>query len=90
VRVISYSKSIKSSKNTNHEPIILDLVTVNDKGQVVIPADARSAIDVHAGDKLLVMMHPSKEGIVLIKPDGLESYAKKMLEKLSNARESFK
>ena len=85
-----YTKSIKSSKNTNHEPAILDIVTVNDKGQVVIPAGARSAIDLHAGDKLLVMMHPSKEGIFLIKPDGLEAYAKKMLEKLSDAKESFK
>jgi AbrB family looped-hinge helix DNA binding protein len=63
---------------------------VNDKGQVVIPADARSTIDLQAGDKLLVMVHPSKEGLVLIKPDGLEAYAKKMLEKLSNAKESFK
>jgi len=36
------------------------------------------------------MMHPSKEGFVLIKPDGLEAYAKKMLEKLSDAKESFK
>jgi AbrB family looped-hinge helix DNA binding protein len=81
---------MKSSKNTNHEPTILDIVTVNDKGQVVIPADARSAINLHAGDKLLIMMHPSKEGVVLIKPDGLEAYAKKMLEKLSDAKELFK
>jgi AbrB family looped-hinge helix DNA binding protein len=81
---------MKSSKNTNHEPIILDIVTVNDKGQVVIPANARSVINVHTGDKLLVMIHPSKEGIVLIKPDGLELYAKKMLKKLSDAKELFK
>jgi AbrB family looped-hinge helix DNA binding protein len=87
---IRYSKDMKSNKNTNHEPIMLDIVTVNDKGQVVIPADARSIINVQAGDKLLVMMHPSKEGIILIKPDGLESYAKKMLEKLSDAKASFK
>jgi AbrB family looped-hinge helix DNA binding protein len=81
---------MKSSKSTNHEPTIIDMVTVNDKGQVVIPVDARSTIDLHTGDKLLVMVHPSKEGIVLIKPDGLESYAKKMLEQLSDAKELFK
>lgn len=81
---------MKSSKNTNHEPMIVDIVTVNDKGQVVIPADARSAIDLNHGDKLLVMVHPSKEGVILIKPDGLESYANKMLEKLSDAKKSLK
>jgi AbrB family looped-hinge helix DNA binding protein len=81
---------MKSSKNTNHEPSIVDIVTVNDKGQVVIPADTRTTIGLHTGDKLLVMVHPSKEGIVLIKPDGLEAYAKQMLEKLSDAKELFK
>jgi AbrB family looped-hinge helix DNA binding protein len=81
---------MKSNKNTNHEPTILDIVTVNDKGQVVIPVNARSAINIHAGDKLLVMVHPSKEGVILIKPDSLEAHAKKMLEKLSDAKKSFK
>jgi AbrB family looped-hinge helix DNA binding protein len=79
---------MKSSKSTNHDAMILDIVTVNDKGQVVIPVDARSAINVRSGDKLLVMMHPSKEGIVLIKPDGLETYANRMLEKLSDFKKS--
>jgi AbrB family looped-hinge helix DNA binding protein len=79
---------MKSSNSMKHDSYILGLVTVNDKGQVVIPADARSNIDIHPGDKLLVMIHPSHEGVVLIKPEGLESHAKKMLEQLSDARES--
>jgi AbrB family looped-hinge helix DNA binding protein len=66
---------------------ILGLVTVNEKGQIVIPADARSTIDVHSGDKLLVMVHPSNEGILLVKPDGLESFAKRMLEQVNDARD---
>jgi len=81
---------MKSNKSTTHEPVILGIVTVNDKGQIVIPVDARAAIGVRSGDKLLVMMHPSKAGVTLIKPDGLETYAKKMLEKLSDAKKSFK
>ncbi len=70
-------------------PSILGFVTVNDKGQVVIPIEARSLIDVKSGDKLMVMIHPSHEGIVLIKPDGLEKFAKKMLAQVSNAKLSF-
>ena len=71
------------------ETSILGIVTVNDKGQVVIPIEARSLIDVKSGDKLMVMIHPSHEGIVLIKPDGLEKFAKKMLAQVSNAKLSF-
>ncbi len=79
---------MKSNKSTNSEPFILGMVTVNDKGQVVIPADARASIDIKSGDKLLVMVHPSHEGVVLVKPDRLESQAKRMLEQLSEARQS--
>ena len=71
-----------------HQPTILDIITVNDKGQVVIPADARATINLQSGDKLLVMVHPSHEGVVLIKPDGLESYAKHILSQLSDAKVS--
>jgi AbrB family looped-hinge helix DNA binding protein len=81
---------MKSNKNTTHEHIILGIVSVNDKGQVVIPAEARSMIGLSAGDKLLVMVHPAKEGIFLVKPDGLESAAKRMLEKLSNAKSAYR
>jgi len=67
----------------------LGIVTVNDKGQVVIPSDARATIDLKTGDKLLVMVHPSHEGVVLIKPDGLEAFAKQMLNQLNDARDSM-
>ncbi|MEI7674290.1 MAG: AbrB/MazE/SpoVT family DNA-binding domain-containing protein [bacterium] len=71
------------------KPSILGLVKVNDKGQVVIPIEVRSLIDVKAGDKLMVMIHPSHEGIVLIKPVSLESFAKKMLATVSDAKLSY-
>jgi len=73
-----------------HSTTIAGIVTVNEKGQVVIPSDVRAAINVQAGDKLLAMIHPSNEGVLLIKPDGLESFAKKMLEQVSDARDSIK
>ena len=73
-----------------HDQTILGIVTVNEKGQVVIPVTARSAINLQAGDKLLVMLHPSHQGVLLIKPDGLEQYANQMLEKLSDAKNTYK
>jgi AbrB family looped-hinge helix DNA binding protein len=77
---------MKYSKNMKHEPSILGMVTVNDKGQVVIPADARSSMNIQPGDKLLVIIHPSHGGVVLVKPDGIESFARQMLEQVSDAR----
>ena len=44
-------------------------VTTNEKGQVVIPADARKALNIKPGDKLLVMSGPDKKGLVFVKPE---------------------
>jgi AbrB family looped-hinge helix DNA binding protein len=79
---------MNSSKSGKKPPLIMDMVTVNDKGQVVIPSSARTTIDLKSGDKLLVMIHPSHEGVVLIKPDGLETYATSMLEQLNTAKQN--
>jgi AbrB family looped-hinge helix DNA binding protein len=68
---------------------ILGFVTVNEKGQVVIPASARSMIGLVPGDKLLVMLHPSHEGLLLVKPDGLETFARQMLEQLNDAKDAI-
>lgn len=79
-----------NSNSSNFTSLIMGIVTVNDKGQVVIPAEARSAINLKTGDKLLVMAHPSKNGVVLIKPDGLEKFANQILIQLNEAKDTFK
>ncbi|MFI1223250.1 MULTISPECIES: AbrB/MazE/SpoVT family DNA-binding domain-containing protein [unclassified Streptomyces] len=45
-------------------------VTVSERGQVVIPAKARRDLDIHAGDKLLVLGDP-QHGIALLKLESL-------------------
>ena len=45
--------------------------TVGDRGQVVIPAEARKKFNINPGDKLLVLSHPSG-GIVLCKIDAMK------------------
>ncbi len=42
-------------------------VTVGERGQIVIPAEARSALNLKPGDKLLVMRPPFKEGLMISK-----------------------
>lgn len=81
---------MNGNKSKKFPTKILGMVTVNEKGQIVIPSEARAAINIHSGDKLLVMVHPSHEGITLIKPEGLEQYATQMLQQLNVAKDAFK
>lgn len=77
-----------SNKSNKITPLITGMVTVNDKGQIVIPAAARSATKLVSGDKLLVVVHPSQQSLMLIKPDGLEAYATQMLNQLSEMKDT--
>jgi len=55
--------------------------TIGEKGQIVIPVEARNAIDLKVGDKLLVVSGAGHHGLLLMKPDMIRSMAKKMNEK---------
>ena len=48
---------------------IFGVVTVGDKGQVVIPAKARKVFGIETGDKILVLGDEG-QGIALVKTDG--------------------
>jgi AbrB family looped-hinge helix DNA binding protein len=48
-------------------------VTVGERGQVVIPAEARKAHNVQPGDKLLVFRHPYIRGLMLAKVDDVRA-----------------
>ena len=48
-------------------------VTVGERGQVVIPAEARKVHGLHAGDKLLVFRHPHMRGLVLARVDDVRA-----------------
>lgn len=47
-------------------------VTVGERGQVVIPAEARERLDIKAGDKLIVLLHPMSSGVSFVKFDKLQ------------------
>ena len=49
-------------------------VTVGERGQIVIPAEARTALGVHAGDKLLVMKHPMHDGLMVFKIEAVRAF----------------
>jgi len=40
--------------------------TLGERGQIVIPADARKDCDIHPGDKLLVFRHPIHPNMLML------------------------
>jgi AbrB family looped-hinge helix DNA binding protein len=47
---------------------LFGLVTVGDKGQIVIPAKARQLFDIHAGDQLVVLGDEA-QGLAILKSE---------------------
>jgi AbrB family looped-hinge helix DNA binding protein len=43
----------------------LGVATVGERGQIVIPAEARRRYDIKPGDKLMILSHPSGPALVI-------------------------
>jgi len=48
--------------------------TVGERGQIVIPADARKRFDIAPGDKLLILSSPGKNGLMLCKLNAMREF----------------
>ncbi len=73
---------MNTDKKCSLEEQFFGAVTVGERGQVVIPAEARKRMGISAGDKLLVMGHPFSEGVVLVKIDSMREFLSGFLEGL--------
>lgn len=67
------------------ENLFFGTVTVGERGQVVIPADARKAFGIETGDKLLVFAHPSEHGVTLVKIDAVQRFVDVLRETIERA-----
>lgn len=54
------------------------LATVGEKGQIVIPSEAREALKLEKGEKLLVMSGPNRNMLMLAKPAQIEQFIQKL------------
>ena len=67
-------------------------VTVSERGQIAIPAEARREFEINVGDKLLVMGHLG-QGIGLIKASALKemlSHMSDLFQQITETDESDK
>ncbi len=72
---------------TSIDEMFFGTATVGERGQVVIPAEARKRFNINPGDKLLVMGHPTATGVLLCKLDAIREFFQSFLtdlERLEN------
>lgn len=68
-------------------PIFYGSTTVGERGQVVIPAEARRDMDISPSTKLLVMGGPHKNLLILAKAEYMTAFMTKITEMLNQFKE---
>ena len=59
-------------------PKLVASVTVGERGQIVIPSEARATLNIEPGSKLLVFMAPHNDALMITRPEAFEERAKMM------------
>ena len=68
-------------------PVFYGSTTVGERGQVVIPAEARKDMDITPSTKLLVMGGPHKNLLILAKAEYVTTFMTKMTDMLNQLKE---
>ena len=71
-------KHVLGMKKARH---IFGTAKVGERGQIVIPKDARELYGIHPGDTLLIL-GDEENGMIVTKPDVLSSLAERILDQL--------
>lgn len=65
-------------------PKILGTATLNEKGQLVIPAEARHELDLGPGSKVVIMKGAQHNALIILKTEELESMMADLAEALQD------
>ena len=63
----------------------ISMVKVGEKGQIVIPKDARTLFCIQPGDTLLIL-GDEQTGIIVTKPDVIETAAAQIFEQMERQK----
>ena len=66
---------------------IYGTVKVGDRGQIVIPADARKDLGIKPGDVLLVLTGRNRRGLAIVKADDVKELMTKIMSQIENPTE---
>ena len=64
-------------------------VTVGERGQIVIPAEARAEMNISPGDKLLVLRHPAHKGLIITRFDDMKEFFDEMEQHLNRVKQDL-
>lgn len=65
-------------------PKILGTATLNEKGQLVIPAEARADMGLKSGSKVVIMGSTERHALVILKAEEVEALLQDFSNALSN------
>lgn len=68
-------------------PQLIGSVTVGERGQMVIPSEAREEMKISAGDKLLVFKAPIENVLIVAKPETFEKLISHIGSKLDGKQD---
>ncbi|MEI6519059.1 MAG: AbrB/MazE/SpoVT family DNA-binding domain-containing protein [bacterium] len=60
----------KANSKIDFDTLFYGSVTLGERGQIVIPADARKQCEINPGDKLLVFRHPLHPSMLMLSKIG--------------------
>lgn len=89
----SYTKGNKSNifhMNSKHFPKILGTATLNEKGQLVIPAEARHNLGLTPGSRVVIMSSTRKPALILFKAEDVEAMVKNLTDALGTENKKNK
>lgn len=67
----------------------IDITTIGEKGQIVIPAEVRAAMKLTKGEKIIVFS-PHQNAIVLMKASRFENFATGIAKRIALAKKFIK
>jgi AbrB family looped-hinge helix DNA binding protein len=65
--------------NSFNQPKLLGVARLNEKGQLVIPKEAREFLGIGPGDRVLITTAPFLKAIVLARPEDVEAQLQSMM-----------
>ena len=76
------------AKSHPHEPEFFGSATVGERGQIVIPADARQKLEIKPGDKLLIFSRfPGPKGLLIMKSEQVSRFVSSAVARLTKMEE---
>lgn len=75
---------------TGAGPQLIGTATIGDKGQIVIPVDARKKLGLSPGDKLVVLTGPHGSELILMKPEQIEEIVTRITAHMAGMTEALK